>query len=635
LTTLLVCAPAQAADGRNDGAPNLGDPNARSQMVERLSQASRQRKAAAWSLAQSQGWAPRVNVGRTTIELMAIEGDRVYSYRTCNANAAISIAADSVRDAAPYDVNGLGLVVGIWDAGAARPTHQELLGRVSVMESIANHDHSTHVAGTVGAAGIQLSAQGMAPSVLIDSYDWNDDVAQMTSRAMSYPNEPGKIQLSSHSYAYVSGWDQGISPPHWYGTWGNRESDAFGQYISEAAQWDDLCYNGPYYLPFKSAANDRNDRAPADGEIFEYYKFPRWRQKTYNSSTDPCDDGWDNGGFDTIAPVSSAKNIMTVGAVHDAVSGGARDPQSGTMTSFSTWGPTDDGRIKPDIVANGYSMYSSTAGSDSSYASYSGTSMSSPSAAGAAALLVDYYDRLFPGQAMRSSTLKALILHTADDIGAQGPDYKFGWGLMNAEAAAEKIREHQRFPDANAIIEDALDDANTLKSYTFEWGGCGSISATLCWTDPAGAVGSGLDDPTPRLVNDLDLRIVDPNGLIYYPYALDPANPNTPAVTGDNILDNVEQVTISAPNVAGDYTVQVSYKATLTNSRQDYGLIVGGQFTDQRPADLDDDGSVGLKDAALLFEHWLEDEPSVDIAPHCGDMIVDLRDFAEFALGFE
>ncbi|MHC4477586.1 MAG: S8 family serine peptidase [Planctomycetota bacterium] len=635
LVTAWLCAAAQAAADRRVGPPDMGDRAVRRRIVERLAQASRHRKAVAWDIARGHGWTPIVQTKWATLELMAVQGDRVYCYRTCNVNAAISIAADLIRNTIPYDANGHDLIVGIWDAGAVRPTHQELAGRVNVMENIDNHYHSTHVGGTVAAAGVRPDALGMAPSVLIDSYDWNDDLAQMTSRAMSYPNEPDTIQLSNHSYGYAAGWEHSTSPPHWYGTWGHRESDYFGLYDSETAQWDELCYNVAYYLPFKSAGNDRSDQAPADGEVFEYYKFPRWRRKVYDSSSDPCDDGWDNGGFDTISPISCAKNIMTVGAVHDGVSGSVRDPERATMATFSVWGPTDDGRIKPDIVANGIGLYSATASSDSSYESYSGTSMSAPSAAGAAALLVDYYDRLFPGQAMRAGTLKALIIHTADDLGKPGPDYKFGWGLINTEAAAEQIRDCWRFPDANVIVEGVLDDANTLKSYTFGWDGCGGVRATVCWTDPPATGGNDLDDPTPRLVNDLDLRILDPNGFVYYPYVLDPANPNTPAATADNVLDNVEQVAIASPNIPGDYIVQVSYKGVLANNQQHFSLIVSGNDVGQRPADLNDDGLVDLKDVAILVDYWLQNKLSADIAPDCGDMVIDFLDFAELARDFE
>ena len=109
------------------------------------------------------------------------------------------------------------------------------------------------------------------------------------------------------------------------------------------------------------------------------------------------------------------------------------------MEGYSSWGPTDDGRIKPDLVANGYSLYSSYSSGTASYAYSSGTSMAAPNATGTAQLLLSLYTSMKPGEYMRASTLKGLLIHTADDLGTAGPDYKFGWGLVNAKAAADLI----------------------------------------------------------------------------------------------------------------------------------------------------------------------------------------------------
>ncbi len=390
------------------------------------------------------------------------------------------------------------------------------------------------------------------------------------------------MYISNHSYGVVSGWITGDYSgnygPHWFGVWGNREDEGFGQYDSEAAEWDSICYAAPYYLPFKSAGNDRGDYAPSNGTTFYYIDGGTWQSKSYNSSTDPYSDGWDNGGFDTIPYNGTAKNIMTVGAVSDAIQNGMRYLPSAIMTGFSSWGPTDDGRIKPDIVANGTDLYSSIDSSNTSYASYSGTSMSAPNASGSAALLEQLYCRLFPGQAMRASTLKALIIHTADDLGNPGPDYSFGWGLMNTKAAADQIIDRYSDSSANKIVEGLLSAANPTDSYTFIWNGDTAIRATLCWTDPPADALTGLDNPSPRLINDLDLRIIGPNGsIVYYPYILDRLNPANSATTGDNTRDNVEQVYISSPYLPGIYTVEVNYKGTLTNSQQHYSLITSGQ----------------------------------------------------------
>ena len=297
---------------------------------------------------------------------------------------------------------------------------------------------------------------------------------------------------------------------------------------------------------------------------------------------------------------------------------------------------TDDGRIKPDIVTNGIGLYSPTAGSNSSYASYNGTSTATPGSAGAAMLLHQYYNELFDDEAMRASTLKVLIIHTADDLGNPGPDYKFGWGLMNAKAAADHISGHYDFPDANKIVEGLLDSNNTSDSYNFEWDGNSPIRATLCWTDPPASAVTSLDNPSPRLMNDLDMRIIDSNGSAAYPYVMNPANPADTATTGDNTLDNVEQVLIESPNLPGTYTVQVNYKGSLTNGQQYYSLIISGQETIQPiVGDFSGDGLINYEDLKMLVNYWLQNEPSVDIAPVGGDGDINFLDYAVFTQSWE
>ncbi len=516
----------------------------------------------------------RIQSRSRTIELMAIRNGKPIYYSTQNENAAISTAADLVRNE-PYNSDGSGLTVGVWDAGSVLASHQEFGSRVTIKDGALSNYHSTHVGGTIGASGVVAGAKGMAPNVDIDSYDWNDDVAEMADAAMSFAGEAGKIQVSNHSYGTTSGWSEDNGEWTWYGTWGDRESDNFGQYDEDARSWDQVCYDAPYWLPFKSAGNDRNDGTPEEGESFTYYDNG-WKTKNYDSSSDPYADSWDHGGFDTIATSACAKNIMTVGAVNDAVNGGVRNLGQATMTTFSCYGPTDDGRVKPDIVANGSSLYSCDNGNNADYRWMSGTSTSSPNAAGSAVLLVDYYGQINPGSYMRASTLKCLIIHTADDLGNVGPDYKFGWGLMNTRAAADAIAQDR-------TKEGLLTDTITHLSYDISCDGLSPLKVTICWTDPAATALTGLDNPAPRLVNDLDLRVTSPDGsVVYMPYVLDPANPTLAATKGDNVLDNVEQVYIDAPE-AGVYRVEVSYKGSLVNSQQYFSLVSDAPFTTYPP----------------------------------------------------
>jgi uncharacterized repeat protein (TIGR02543 family) len=574
-TIVLTLAVAQFALAQ--GGPvtewNLRSAEARAEVVAQLRGESEASRNAAWQSAADDVWSPKGSGPGFQYELQSIRNDRPYVYRTMNVNAAISTAANLIRNTAPYNVNGTGETVGIWDGGAVRSTHQELTGRVTVMDGAASIDHATHVGGTIGASGVVAGALGMAPTVLIASYDWNSDLSEMTSRGMAINSEAGKIQLSNHSYGTLAGWDTSDGTYKWYGVWGDREDAAFGQYYATARDWDTLCYSAPYYLPCKAAGNDRSDLAPPSGTTFSYYSRRKWVAKTYDPVTDPYNDGYNIGGFDTLEPTGTAKNILTVGAVYDAVSGGSRSLAAAGMTTFSGWGPADDGRVKPDVVGNGYSLYSSIGSGDASYAYYSGTSMATPNVCGSVTLLTDYYGQLFPGQCMRASTLKGLVIHTADDLGAAGPDYKFGWGLVNMKAAANVIKLHYDEPAVQHLVEQSLDAATTSRTNSFTWTGTNAIRVTLCWTDPAGAAQTGLDVTTKNLVNDLDLRVIGPTGQVYMPYVLVPSTPDVPATTGDNSIDNVEQVYISAPGISGVCRITVSLHGALSGSSQRYSVI--------------------------------------------------------------
>src|SRR5262249_47540758 len=151
----------------------------------------------------AKGWRIRgEDANGRTFELMRLDenGAPLY-YITDNLNAAISTGANLIRNTAPYNVNGSGFRVGVWDGGAILTNHQEFVGRVYVMDGTAKVGlHATHVAGTIGAAGIVTNAQGMAPSVRIDSYDWNNDTVEMEAAAATTINHSGKLLISNHSY---------------------------------------------------------------------------------------------------------------------------------------------------------------------------------------------------------------------------------------------------------------------------------------------------------------------------------------------------------------------------------------------------------------------------------------------------
>jgi hypothetical protein len=572
----------------------LSNPQTRDRIVATMQAASSERRTAGRARAATLGlpieWIGKDGRRRALVDF---DGDRPRYFITHNANAAISTGANRLQ-ASPASLNGSGFTIGIWDGGSVLSTHQEFNGRVTLKNSAAAaDDHATHVAGTLGAFGVRAAAKGMSPSAKIDSYDWDDDVSEMTSRAATYPGEPGKIYISNQSYGFVSGWDYVGESSHmweWYGsgTGVNAFDPDFGRYDTNARADDAMAYAAPYFLMFRSAGNDREDN-PEAGDLVAL-SFSSTSYIPYNPATQPGGDGTYHNGFENISSDALAKNIVTVGSVGDAVTAGVRDISKAYMSEYSSWGPTDDGRIKPDLVANGEELTSSVATSNTSYDVYSGTSMASPNAAGSAMLLVQLYDRLHPGQIMRASTLKGLLIQTADDLGNPGPDYKYGWGLVNVKAAADLLQDQSTHPGKRRVEENQLNATIPSRTETFTWDGVSPIRATLCWTDPAGTATTAADSRTPRLVNDLDLHLVGPDGTTYLPFVMPfagtwtVASMDAPATTGVNNTDNAEQVLIAAPANPGDYQVVVNYKGTLTNGLQNYSLILSGSTSTSLPA---------------------------------------------------
>ncbi|MBN1352305.1 S8 family serine peptidase [candidate division KSB1 bacterium] len=514
----------------------------------------------------------------TIYELQKIINGRPLYYKTTNLNAARTVSTDDVWSGGSAGLNlaGYGIIIGEWDGGGVRTTHQEFGGRVTQKDSPSSlSSHATHVAGTMIAGGVNSDAKGMAYQANLHAYDWTDDESEIASAAAS------GLLVSNHSYGFVTGWDydsRGDGKWAWYGDPGISATEAyyFGFYGENAAEWDLIAYNAPYYLPVRSAGNDRNDDGPAPGEQYWIWGNYGWELSTVTRQPDGGADG-----YDCIPGSAIAKNILTVGAVDD-IPGGYSSPANVQMSSFSSWGPADDGRIKPDIVGNGVSLYSTDSGNNSDYVYKSGTSMSSPNVTGSLALLQEHYKNTHSGQAMRAATLKALVLHTADEAGfASGPDYAFGWGLLNTRAAAEFISHDQT--DATVIQELTL---NQYSSFTMTVNSDGSeaLKATISWTDPPGTeLPAQLNPRIPRLVNDLDLRISrNSDGQIFYPWKLNPDSPASPATRSDNVVDNTEQVFIEYP-AAGSYTITVNHKGALYGGSQAFSIIVLGSASAPTP----------------------------------------------------
>ncbi len=494
-------------------------------------------------------------------ELMRLDENKnpVY-FATDNAGAAITTRANRLNTGGSLGLalDGQNMTIGIWDGGKVRNTHNLLTPRVTQVDNApALSAHATHVAGTMmGNGTASTSAKGMAPVANLRAYDWNSDVSEVTAAAAN------GLLISNHSYGY----DPDSVPIF-----------KWGRYDSDSRSFDNVMFNAPYYLFVNSAGNSRNGG--------------------HNDDKD---------GYDLLAGKSCAKNALIVAAVNQVTN--YTSPSSVVMSNFSSWGPTDDGRIKPDICGKGVNVRSSTSSSDNSYSSFSGTSMASPNVAGTLLLLQQHHKNV-KGGFMRAATLRGLAIHTADEAGTDpGPDYRFGWGLLNAERAAVLISNEGT---QSYIKENVLQQG---KSYSFDVQPISSnqpIVATICWTDPAGQIVSGgiVDLATPNLVNDLDLKITK-NGQPFYPWKLDPADVEAAATNGDNRVDNVEKIEIANPS--GTYTITVSHKGNLTNNLQNYSLIISGVTA--KPMLLTSDASLLNRNCLganeTVFTYQLETPPT-------------------------
>ncbi len=576
---------------------------------------------------ESQSAATRMEAERRGIprEIFTIEGERGWLtgfqdrrpiYTTpLSQSGALSINVPKVLDDYWPAISGEPSILGVWDAGAVRPDHPELIGRVTNMEAppLTVSDHATAVAGMAGSSGVDPAARGMLPSILIDAYNIEDDLLEMTERALELPlgAGPANLAVSNHSYGDFVGWAQAriqVGPGEfwqgwfWFGNWPEREDRRFGQYNKKARDWDALCQAAPYYLPVRAGGNDRTEGLLSNGASFRYWDMESetWVLKSFNSATDPFPDNFKSGGHDTIGTFAGAKNILTIGAHTVAISLNQRKTEASLMAPFSSWGPTDDGRIKPDVVATGDEVMTLWGTDPFFYAAGSGTSFSSPAVA-AVCLFLQQMHASGSGLPMLSSTLKALLIHTASEVGPPGPDYRDGWGLVDALAAADLLDAHLQQPEAGLLTTGALLQEDTFQVH-FVSDGVSPLRATLCWTDPPGPIITGMNDPTSVLVNDLDLRITGPDsGPVHYPYRMDPGNPLDPATLGDNSVDNVEQVHIPAPP-AGEYTLTVSHKGALEGPSQSFSLIMTGHRLpgmEVRPT------------SDLSFLHVVGDEPPV------------------------
>ena len=521
-------------------------------------------------LALEKKWPIRhVASGGQVITLQDIEYGKPVYYITHNVMAAHTASTDKVwpDSSLGYSLAGEGLIAGLWDGGAVRLDHDELAGRVTQQDGSEEiSSHATHVAGTIIAGGYNPKARGMAYKGLLHAYTNTGDILEMTQAAAE------GLKLSNHSYGPMGGWTYNVFGD---GRWvwsgdpeiSETEDYSFGFYTKRARDWDELAFLRPHYLMVVSSGNDRYE-GPGSGAEHWVFNGSDWVLSSAEREWDGID------GYDCINGFAVGKNVLTVGAIK-SLNFGYMGPRAVAALYQSSTGPTDDGRIKPDLVADGDNVLSASSYSSSSYSSNSGTSSAAASVTGSLLLIREHYQSLYASHELRASTLKALLIHSAREAGYNaGPDYTCGWGVINTAEAITTITKDHALGGHQLIREVSLMNGGSV-DFDVTASGEEPLKATIVWTDPPGpTLDPSLNPKTPILVNDVDLRIDGPHGTSL-PWVLNPEQPAEKATRGDNTIDNVEQVLIENPT-AGTYTVHISHKGTLTDGPQVVSLILGG-----------------------------------------------------------
>lgn len=253
--------------------------------------------------------------------------------------------------------------LGVWDGGRIRNTHRELVGRVVQQDNpFTLDDYATHVSGTLIASGVLPAARGMAFGAQLKAWDYDNDTPEIAAAASG-------LLVSNHSYGSLCGWRSTDRGWEWWGEPSLNETYdwKFGYYTTSAREWDQIAFQAPYYLMVKSAGNNCNANGPPAGAS-HFIANSNVTSRLARSRND---------GYDIVTTNRTAKNILTIGAANP-MAYGYNNPSDVVVASFSSWGPTDGGRIKPDLVGIGVNVLSSGADNDQAYLASSGTSMSGP-----------------------------------------------------------------------------------------------------------------------------------------------------------------------------------------------------------------------------------------------------------------
>ena len=407
-----------------------------------------------------------------------------------NFNNRAAHSLDALSAPAGRNLKGKNVTIGIGDDSDPY-SHIDFTGRLIDRSPASTNIHGTHTTGTAAGGGIlNPRFMGMAPKASIVSQVFTDILTNAPVYIADY-----NMVLTNNSYTNA---DAGCP--------GEGQYDALSNYVDAQLNYF------PNLLHDFAAGND--------GGI--------------NCSPYP-------GSFATVkSGFQSSKNALCVGDLDNV------DYSYYTINGSSSLGPVGDGRIKPEIVAGGTNIVSTYP-----YNNYwfgTGTSMACPTVTGALALLYERYRQLHGGADPMGALIKAVACNSATDLGNAGPDYIYGFGMLNARTAVETIEKNQYFTGS-------INQLGT-SSYTITGipAGVQQLKIMLYWPDAAAAPFAAT-----ALVNNLDMTVISPDATTHHPMILNPnpANVNDLAVEGIDNTNNIEQVVINNPP-AGNYTLTVA-----------------------------------------------------------------------------
>jgi predicted outer membrane repeat protein len=446
-----------------------------------------------------------------------------------------------IVNSAPYSLTGANLDVLVYDSGQAGD-HTDFGTRLIHGDADTVSEHSTHVAGTVGGSGANSVAQGgtalqwrgMATAVDLISYGTN----YTGSGPIFYQNVPD-IESDFAAAQNTYGADLGTASlgSNVYSNYPMSCTLLMGKYGASDVLIDQIIRGGN----------------PVVGVGDKY--ITTWAVGNERNQTGSC-----SNTYSSIAPPAAAKNPIHVGA---------SNTNNSTMTSFSSWGPTQDGRIKPIVVAGGCQttgdggIKSTDNSPANTYTVMCGTSMATPAVGGSLALMLQHYRAVYSTSGnFWPSTAKAILMQTADDFGNPGPDYQWGFGQVDIQAAVDLISRR-------AFRQDSVATGGVDVFYMIVPTSTTPLQVSLAWDDYEATFNAN-----PTLINNLDLELEAPSGTIWRPWILNAASPATNATRGVNSVDNQEQTTVPTPEI-GTWIVRVK-GTTVPQGPQDYSLACEG-----------------------------------------------------------